>query len=307
MQTQKLEFGTAHWLNIFDPSREDLLKIAAEYSIDPLVAEESLDPGHLPSLQIFDDKYFLILRSYDEKSAADALDVRSMTRKVAAFWGDGFLVTIQRSESAWVKKLYSNWEKKNARSAKLMAQLLFELVEESIYTYEAPIDEAGLEIEKLEEKIFQGNRSGLVTSDEILETAYWAKKRAALFKRLLRLTRDLLPGIAKIGHANSPLLQTLKEEADRLFYYADDLVETSSDLVQLSISITSNRTNEIVRVLTIISLFLMPLNLITGIYGMNFEFMPELKHSLGYPAILFLMIGIELVIYFFLKKRKWIL
>lgn len=307
MQTQKLEFGAAHWLNISNPSREDLLKIAEEYKIDPLVVEQSLDPGHLPSLQVFDDKYFLILRSYDERSAPDALDVRSMTRKVAAFWGDGFLVTIQRAESTWVTKLYSNWEKNSTRGPEKLAQLLFELVEEGIYTYEAPIDEAGLEIEKLEERIFQGNRTGRVKSDEILETAYWAKKRAALFKRLLRLTRDLLPGISKIGHANSPLVQTLKEEADRLFYYADDLVETSSDLVQLSISITTNRTNEIVRVLTIISLFLMPLNLITGIYGMNFEFMPELKHSLGYPAVLFLMIGIELAIYFFLKKRKWIL
>jgi magnesium transporter len=101
-------------------------------------------------------------------------------------------------------------------------------------------------------------------------------------------------------------VQNLKEEADRLFFYSDDLVESANDIIQLSISMSSNRMNELVRLLTIVSLFLLPLNLITGVYGMNFDGMPELRHPFGYAAAICLMLVIEVGIYFFLRKRGWI-
>jgi magnesium transporter len=123
---------------------------------------------------------------------------------------------------------------------------------------------------------------------------------------MLRLTRDLLPFLSKLGDSSSPAIQSLKDEADRLYFYSDDLVETSNDLVQLSISLTSNRTNQVVRMLTLVSIFLLPLNLVAGIYGMNFRHMPELDWKYGYPTVMLFMILVELGIYWRLKHKKWI-
>jgi magnesium transporter len=76
--------------------------------------------------------------------------------------------------------------------------------------------------------------------------------------------------------------------------------------MNLSLSMASNRTNDVMRVLTIFSMFLLPLNVVTGIYGMNFELMPELKNPLGYPMALGLMLLLEIVIFVWFRKRGWL-
>jgi len=86
----------------------------------------------------------------------------------------------------------------------------------------------------------------------------------------------------------------------------DTLFENMNQLVMIYFSISSQRTNEIVRVLTVFSVFFMPLTFIVGIYGMNFEFMPELKMKLGYPGVMALMGLITLGIYVWFKKRGWL-
>jgi magnesium transporter len=71
-------------------------------------------------------------------------------------------------------------------------------------------------------------------------------------------------------------------------------------------SFAAQKTNEVVRVLTVFSVFFMPLTFIVGIYGMNFDFMPELKEKWGYPAALIFMAAVTAIIYFWFKRKKWL-
>jgi len=300
---RRLEFGSSHWRDFSDVNRADLEALAKEYGLLPDMVQDCLDPDHLPKIQRAGSVTFIMLRAFDEKSPEDATDVQEATRKVAVFWGEHFLLTIHRAPLNWLDAIWTDWERKSARAS--LAPVVEDIVEESLYTYDAPIDRAYTAIDKLEDAIFHDN-SQATAPGHILETAYLAKKRATLFKRMLRLTRDFLPSLSKLGDPGSSTIQNLKEEADRLYFYSDDLVETANDLVQLSISLTTNRTNNVVRVLTIVSIFLMPLNLLVGVYGMNFEFMPELHWQYGYPLVLGLMLLIELGIFWLLKRRGWI-
>jgi magnesium transporter len=304
-QDRRLEFGTSHWRDCAGVSKEELRSLANEYGLSADMVADCLDPSHLPKIERSPNLSFLILRAYDESAADDGTTVQELTRKVAIFAGENFVLSVHRVPLPWINQLWSDWERKPNRDRSQMGAVMSDLVEECIYTFEAPIDRASLAIDKLEDNIFhQGHHP--VTSNEILQDAYIAKKRATLYKRMLRLTRDLVPSVSKVGDPLSPAIQNLKEEADRLYFYSDDLVETSNDLVQLSISLSSNRTNEVVRVLTLVSIFLLPLTLITGVYGMNFHFMPELEWAFGYPFVLALMAGVEWLIYVVLKKRGWI-
>lgn len=305
MLQRRLEFGSAHWLDITDASEADLRELCKTYGLTAEVAADCLDPSQLPKVQRLASATFVMLRSFDDKSRKSATTAQALTRKVALLWGDGFLVTIHRAELPWLNQVWNAWEKRASREPAQLISLVHDLIEDCIYTYESPIDFATESVAELEEKIF-AEKSTRATSGATLSTAYLVKKRAYTVKRLIRLTRDLLPFVSKLGEPGSAAVQSLKEEADRLFFYADDLVESANDLIQLSISMSSNRMNELVRLLTILSIFLLPLNVVTGIYGMNFESMPELKHPHAYWVVLGIMAGFVVITYFVLRWRGWI-
>jgi magnesium transporter len=305
MIDRRLDFGAAHWRDFSGVSKEELEKLAAEYGLARDMVIDCLDPTHLPKISRTPKVTFLMLRAYDEESPEDGTTVQELTRKVALFMGENFLLTFHRMPLKWLDAVWDNWDHSPKRDAAVLSPVIEDIVEECLYTFEEPIDHAGLAVDKLEDNIFH-NGQAPVAAREIVEDAYLAKKRATLFKRLLRLTRDIVPSISKIGDPTSAVIQNLKEEADRLYFYSDDLVETANDLVQLSISLASNRTNEVVRVLTLVSIFLLPLNLLTGIYGMNFVHMPELHWKYGYLMVLTVMFLVEVGVFYVLKKKGWI-
>ena len=84
------------------------------------------------------------------------------------------------------------------------------------------------------------------------------------------------------------------------------ILEEVNNLLNLSMSFAAQRTNDVMRVLTLFSVFFMPLTFIVGIYGMNFEFMPELRSKWGYPAVLAIMAIIALLIFFWFRRKKWL-
>lgn len=302
-QRRELNLGNLRWIDICSFQERDLFALAKEFNLPQHLVRDCMDPEHLPKIARAEAYSFLVLRTFDENSSSECTSIQEISRKIAIFMKENLILTLHRSSLAWLDLQWQSWERQS--SVATAPAIITELIEECIYSFDDPIDQSALEMEKLEDQIFQSTHMGS-TPREMLEHAYLLKKRATLFKRLLRLTRDLIPFISKLGDQNSPAVQGLKGEADRLYFYADDLVETSNDLTQLSISLTSDRTNQVIRVLTIVSIFLMPLNLVVGVYGMNFRFMPELEWPWGYPAALLFMLALTGSIYLLLRNKGWI-
>ena len=96
------------------------------------------------------------------------------------------------------------------------------------------------------------------------------------------------------------------EEADRLQTWADELLESATHLMNLELNVASQRTNEVMRVLTVFSAFFLPLTFIAGVYGMNFRRMPELEHRLGYPLVLSAMLLTVLGIWAWFRRKGWL-
>ena len=92
-------------------------------------------------------------------------------------------------------------------------------------------------------------------------------------------------------------MQDLRENAESMHFYADELLEDVNNLLNMQLALAAHRTNEVVQVLTVFSAFFLPLTFIVGVYGMNFEHMPELPHRLGYPAVWVVMIAVSLAIW----------
>jgi magnesium transporter len=173
----------------------------------------------------------------------------------------------------------------------------------AIQTFESPITINRNLLEDFETKVFRH-------SGETLEDGYYLKRRANTFKRMLRMTLDILPSVAAEYKDEASALQDVKEMGERLYFYAEEFLENINNLLGLYLSLSSHRmsaashkTNEVMRILTVFSVFFMPLNLITGIYGMNFEFMPELKWHYGYLLALCIMATITVSIMVYFKSK----
>ena len=91
-----------------------------------------------------------------------------------------------------------------------------------------------------------------------------------------------------------------------MHFFAEELLEDVNNLLSIQLALASHRTNEVVRILTVFSVFFLPLTFVVGIYGMNFQFMPELRERWGYPAVMGAMGFVTLVILLWFRKRGWL-
>jgi len=289
------------WLDLVQPTPEELKDLASKYDLPAGSVEACLDPEHLPKFETIENLNFLILRASDEDAASDADTIQELTRKTAFFFSTQFLITIHRKDQPHFIRIREKWRKMPLEKlAAPGSRILSDLLTAMINSYEQPIDNALDQLELFEMGVFEAKGARPFE----IQQGYYLKRKAFVFKRMLRLTTDLLPKVS--GFFKAVENQKHKETADTLYFYTDELMESINSLLNLHISLSSQKTNEVVRVLTIFSVFLLPLNVVTGIYGMNFEHMPELKWAFGYPLAITSMVVILLVIYLWFHRRGWL-
>ena len=313
------------WIDLSNPSQKDLRELAREYSLPLQTVKDCLIPDHLQKYERNGSVHFLIFRAFDDQCDAKADTVQELTRKVAVFFSDNWILTIHRKDQTFLKGIREKWRAVNAGQTPLptepvapeiselpaaqpnlqgnfVHQILEDLTNAVVQTYDNPVNRALDRLEELEMGVFEAEGSKAFT----LVEGYYLKRRASVFKRMIRSTLDLFPKIQEATRSSTNYLTHAKEDAEGLFFYVDELVESVTSLLSLHISMQGQKTNEVMRILTIFSVFLLPLNIVTGVYGMNFEHMPELKHPYGYAGALCLMVAIECGIFVWFRKKGWL-
>ncbi len=292
------------WIDIVDPDTGEIEEIALEYGLHGNAIEDCLEPTHLPKIEFNKQIIFCILRAYDEKFAGQVERVQQITRKVAIFSGTDFVITVRRKHTQSFTLFLERYQHMIREDITLATPLmvLVQLIDTVAHTYESTLEEAEFAMDKYEMAIFN-NREDILNFEQF----YKFKRKLALIKKMLRLTGEIVMKLEPIIPIESkPILQDVKESIDDLYFQGEELLHDGNNLVNMHVSIGSHRTNEIVRVLTIFTAFLMPMTLITGIYGMNFEWMPELKQSWGYPMVYFIMAVIASSIYIWFRRKGWL-
>jgi magnesium transporter len=295
------------WVDVVHPTPDELADVARRYSLHPTSVEDSLEPEHLPKYERIGSTTFIIVRAIDEHAALDCSSVPEMTRKVAIFYGPEFLITIHRSEQRFLTEIMEEYrsakppEGESERRKGFLPRLLINLINGAIGTYEKPLTAAETAIDAFEATVF-----GEHEFTELLRRIYLEKRRVTQMRRMLSHTLDAVQKLVPGSEPTAPLYQDLRENAQSMHFYADELVEDVNNLLSIQLALASHRTNEVVRVLTVFSVFFLPLTFIVGVYGMNFEFMPELRQHWGYPAVLAGMGLVTLMIYLWFRRRGWL-
>ena len=299
------------WEDVVDPSEDELHQLAQRYDLQPTSLNDCLDPEHLPKFEQFERYAFAIIRVFDERSTRSCTTVQELTRKVAIFYGPAFLLTVHRREQAWITALMEKVRHETQTKAKqgrdgLLASLLTQLLNAALDTYQHPLELVEARIDAFEESVFSGGDTPKPSFRAELREIHVLKRQVTLIKRLLWRTVDVVQRMTPLSGPSVSQFRDVQENLESFHFYVDEMLDDANTLLTIQLSLASHRTGEVMRVLTVFSVFFLPLTFVVGVYGMNFEFMPELHTRWGYPIVLAAMALVTLTIYLWFRRNGWL-
>ena len=288
------------WIDVVAPERDELTALATEFGFHPMSVEDCLDPWHLPKYERIGGTTFVILRVFDAGCSAEASSVQETTRKVAVFFRAGLVVTVHRSDLPMVKAARTRFGD-GVKEPCTETVVLGALFNGALDSFDAPLDQAESIAGEFEEAVLDETRR-----PPNLNAIHNLKRRVNVIKRILWQTNTVVQRLVPPQERIGAVFQDVKENAESYYFYADQLLEEINNLLGIHVALSSHRTNEVMRVLTVFSAFFLPLTFIVGVYGMNFRFMPELERHWGYPAVIALMASVCAGIAWWFRKRGWL-
>jgi len=284
------------WIDIVSPAKEELEKIARKYDLHDALVRDCLQPDHLPKFEKREHYNFIIFRVHTGKDTLEADSVQELTNKIAIFYNEKFIITIHRTEhpfTATVKSLI------DSRKYQHTEQVLNEVLLKCLLTYDTASVQLTKSADFYEETIFLRTKKA-----SLLKGLYHLKRKVDLLHRMLVLSSDIVDNVDNAeGNEDTRNTRDLYVKLQNVYASASENVH---QLLQIYFSTSSQKTNDTMRILTIFSVFFMPLTFIAGIYGMNFKYMPELGWKLGYPGVMLLMAIVTVLIFFWFKRKNWL-
>lgn len=293
------------WMDITAPDENDLQYLASKYQLHPLSLQDCLQADHLPKFELTDtNSAFLIIRVYDTQCKSQPDTLQDLSNKIAIFIGPEYIITLHRLEHPFLEEVafqLGEWSK-TTRKPWSCAQVLGRILREAGESYLIPVHKIESELDYFESRIFLRAKT-----KDLLRSLYLLKRKILLFRRIILLSREPIHQARSIyGHKHTQLFHDVSDRQLELETLYDQLSDNMNQLMNLYISLASQRTNEVMRILTIFSVFFLPLTFIVGVYGMNFRVMPELEWEHGYKMVWGLMLMVTIGVFFWFKGRKWL-
>lgn len=286
------------WYDVQEPRTDDFDTLAGKFELPYLLVQDTLRPEHLPKYEYSDEGHFLIIRCFDPQSEKDATSVQGLTRKIAIFITEDRLVTIHRVELEFLNKIIVRCKKGD--TPKTLQGLVHQVVIGCIRSYEEPIRNLQDLYDEFEEDILYKKFEKLDT-----ERMYQFRRQLYLIKRILKQTNDALYRSKEFWDEYPSMLQDLKENIDQAYFQLDEISDNFEHLFQLHIALNDQRANEVMKILTVFSSVLLPLNFIASFYGMNFEHIPGLHSQNAFFWVVFMMLVISLAGILIFKRKRW--
>jgi len=297
LKTVKAASEAFQWIDIVSPTESELLEISKTFGLDQYTLRDCLEPDHLPKSEDIGNIRFIITRILLGSRSDDRHTIQEISTKLAIFYTDSFIITVHRLPHPFLETIANSGINGSqiCTTPRLVTRMLWYVLQ----SYNQPALDLSDEVDSYEVMIF---RQPLTAT--MMQSLHFIKQQASVCRRLLMLTNEVI-GSLRNPETDSAALQDVRDLHVKLIMLFEQAHEDVTNLLNIYLSLSSQKTNQVIKVLTLFSVFFMPLTFIVGIYGMNFEFMPELKSKWGYPAVMIGMAMITLGIYVWFKRRKW--
>lgn len=291
------------WINVDGLDRVDIIeKLGSYFGVHPLTLEDVLNTGQRPKMEDYDSYIYAVLKMviFDEDKDEIVID------QVSIIFGPNYILSFQEREGDVFDPIRDRLKNPASRLRKNGVDLLaYSLIDAVVDNYFLILEHFGEEIEILEEELIKS------PMPETLKTIQKYKRDMITFRRSIWPLRELISNLQRtesglIKDITQIYLRDLYDHTVQVIDSIEAFRDILSSMVDVYLSSLSNRMNDIMKVLTIIATIFIPLTFIAGVYGMNFDYMPELEWRWGYPAVMLGMalLGISMFLYF--KKKRWV-
>jgi magnesium transporter len=285
------KFENFTWIDYSNPNNEEIVDFTRDYPINSFLLEDITQHGHNPKFEKHPNFDFLILRAYSGEALRNTSDIPSITGKISLLISEKQLVSFHRVDFDFIQP-------DDSARFETVYHAVWYIISHAISTFEKPLEQLANRIDSLEEHILLRNQDRIP-----LERLYYTKLQSRKIKRLLQLNNlvfeELVRELPPISQAND-----IKDRLSRMILDFEDVLENTMSLMNTFISLNGKKNNDVMRLLTVISMFFLPLTFVVGVYGMNFRNMPELEWKYGYFGVWILMLLTVVWIFWWFRRKK---
>ncbi|MEW6585721.1 MAG: magnesium/cobalt transporter CorA [Nitrospirota bacterium] len=292
------------WINI--DAVQDLAlieKVGCLFHLHPLTLEDIVNTEQYPKIEDYGGYLYIVLKMLTHSDETDLIEVE----QVSLCLGSQFLISFQEGKEGDVfTPIKDRIRSGKGRIRKMGADYLaYSLIDAIVDHYFSILEKIEERIEDLEEKVMNEPER------KVLAEIHRLKRQMIGLRKSIWPLREVLSSMTRrdsplISEALHMYLRDVYDHTIRIIESIEAYRDILSGILDIYLSNISNRLNAVMKVLTIIATIFMPLTFIAGIYGMNFDYMPELNWRWGYPLILFIMASIGISMLAFFKLRKWL-
>lgn len=290
------------WFNIDGLHNADVIKeLGSIFKLHPLIMEDILNTDHRPKIEVHEDYLYIVIKMLQFREDSHSIAIE----QVSLIVGDNYVLSFQERPGDVFEGVRERLRSGRRIRQMGMDYLAYALIDAIVDNYFLILEKLGDAIEDLEQELIDR------PTPATLHTIHHFKREMLLLRKAVWPLREVLSSLSRDEDVirNSEVRLFLRDVYDHSIHIMDN-IDTLRDmltgLLDLYVSSVSQRMNEIMKVLTVFASIFMPLTFIAGVYGMNFDYMPELAIRWAYPLVLLLMfaVGVGLLMYF--KWRKWL-
>jgi magnesium transporter len=294
---------TVTWINIDGLHEVEIIeKLGSHFGLHPLLLEDILNTDQRPKMEDFGDYIFVVLKMLYSGENKDEIEAE----QVSLILGSNFVISLQEREGDVFDPVRDRIRKKKGRIRKTGSDYLaYALLDAIVDNYFLILENVGEKIEDTEQQLATN------PSPETLQYIRELKNEMIFLRKSIWPLRELINGLERcestlIHESTGAYLRDVYDHTIQIIDTVESYRDMISGMVDIYLSSISNKMNEVMKVLTIFASIFIPLTFVAGVYGMNFEFMPELTLRWGYFALLGFMafVGVSLVVYF--KRKRWL-
>ncbi|GAA5084761.1 magnesium/cobalt transporter CorA [Chryseobacterium ginsengisoli] len=286
------------WVDVESPTAEDLKFLHERYEINNLLLEDTLDPNHLPKYEEDGDVKFFLLRESTELERKNLNTISDISTKIGIFLLGKTIITIHRMKTKSIgetkKQVSCLKEETTSENIALRIALLImkSFDDESVSLLET--------MDNIENEIFLKNTN----HTNQIKRLYKLKRKSGLNSRVLTISTDAIDKFKLLGLQDSQVVD-LKDKHKDVVADFDHLNIQITNLIGMFLALSDQKANQVMKVLAIYSVYFLPITFIAGVYGMNFDNMPELHTKHGYFYTLGLMAVVVICTFIYARRKQW--
>lgn len=297
---ESLAAGVPVWVDLEAPAADEVAILSDVFRFHPLAIEDCLHGLQRPKLDEYPGYMFAVVHAVSAETTAGTFHPTEFD----LFISKDYIVTFHSQRTPSLDHLYKDYCQSAAWRDRSTGFLLQAIMGTLVDDYFPVIDDMEDRLEGIEHRIFHR------PDRELLSLSFKLRRSIFMVRKSLSPEREVLNGLLRrdfvfMRPEDRAYFMDVYDRILRLFDFADNLHELLSNAMESYLSSISNRLNEIMKVLTVISTIVMPLTLIAGIYGMNFVYMPEIHWRYGYPFALLSMVVVTVIMLVYFRKKGW--